>query len=125
VRTLADRLGVNRHVSPLRFKLERLAREYPLPTAAGTEAWLMSVAYARGFRIVDLAGGDRLAVAPPEDRLSNEELAIAMCQTLCIDEPQMLRLPAQMISRKAVNTQNLVFCLCGVADHGWRSECGR
>jgi hypothetical protein len=104
---LAQRLGITCHVSPLRFKLKGLANEYPLRAAATLEEWLAAVANARGARVVF----PTMAVAdfsvPPENRFSNEELVVAICQPQGLDNPQLLRLAAQLISGQLVNTAKL------------------
>ena len=107
--TLADRLGTNCHVSPLRHKVVRLSQKFNLPDATCPEDWLMGVAFERGFRIVrrpDPAG--ELVESPDANELSNEELVVAFCQSECIDEPQMLRIPAQIISRKILDIDDLL-----------------
>ena len=69
----------------------------------------MIIAFSRGFRIVRLPGIDsEIQNTPSLDVISNEELAVAMCQTESIDEPQMLRLPSQMISRKTLDIQKVI-----------------
>ena len=110
---LAQRLGTTVHVSPLRMKLKRLRLEYPSPSAACLEDWLVDVANERGARIVFRE--DRTGDAPvdlPKSRLADEELIVAICELQNRDRPQMLRLAAQLISRQAVNLQRL----CHVAE---------
>lgn len=109
MRRLADRLGVNYHVSPLRHRLEKLSRRYSLPDKTCIEDWLIAVAHHRGFRIIRKPAGFECLVEAPEIRdFSNEELVVAFCQSECIDEPQILRLPAQIISRKGLNIEELM-----------------
>lgn len=106
---LGDRLGLNSHVSPLGYKVAKLMERYPLPGCDSIEEWLMAVAFFRGFRIVRLPRQfNERAVIPALDDLSNEELAVALCQSERRDEPQMLRLPAQMISRKVINVREII-----------------
>lgn len=107
-RLLAGRLGISIHVSPLRLKLAALRKEYPSEDTACLEDWLIDLANARGARIIsrDVAADGSFS-PPPEDRLSNSELVVAMCQPHCLDRPQMLRLAAQLISRKAVKFAEL------------------
>jgi hypothetical protein len=46
--------------------------------------------------------------SPPDEQLvSNEELITGICQLQCLDYPQMLRLAAQLISRKVVRFERL------------------
>ena len=106
--TLADRLGTTVHVSPLRRRLEELQEQFPSSGAECLEDWLVDVANARGARIVVRPGGRFSSFNPaPPDRLSNEELVVAICQLQCRDRPQMLRLAAQFISREAVQFRTL------------------
>ncbi|MBN1671030.1 MAG: hypothetical protein JXR37_08365 [Kiritimatiellae bacterium] len=108
VDTLAKRLGMAVHVSPLRFRLRALRDRFPSRTAKVLEDWLIDEANARGARVVSRANreGDGF-VAPPIETLSNEELVVGLCQIQCIDRPQILRLAAQLISRRAVDCARL------------------
>lgn len=107
---LADRLGKTTHVSPLRYKLARLRREWPCPTCRCIEDWLVAVANARGARAVVLPDPPAPGAPVPDERnLSNEELVTALCQPNCLDRPQILRLAAQLISGGAVDPQYLCF----------------
>ncbi|MSR65320.1 MAG: hypothetical protein EXS18_06005 [Verrucomicrobiae bacterium] len=101
--TLARRLGVSAHVSPLRKKLTRLQERYPGRATDTLEDWLTDVANARGARIV-LRPGISLSDfrGPPLEELTMEELIVAICQPHCLDRPQILRLAAQLISRGSV-----------------------
>lgn len=113
MKRLADRLGINCHVSPLRHKLLKLSRKYSSPDVGCIEDWLMNVAYERGFRIVRRPNSSEVLMESPDTaELSNEELVVAFCQSECIDEPQMLRLPAQIISRKILNINELILVAC-------------
>jgi hypothetical protein len=96
------------HVSPLRFKLERLLRRFPSRGCLCVEDWLVDVANKRDARIVvrDDASGETFH-APPLSELPNEELVVAICHPNNRDRPQMLRLAAQLISRRAVAFKNL------------------
>jgi hypothetical protein len=104
---LAQRLGTTVHVSPLRFRLERLRAAWPSATAACLEDWLVDVANARGVRVVERPGAPADFTAPPADTLSAEDLVVAICQLQCLDRPQMVRLAAQLISRAAVDVPRL------------------
>ena len=105
---LAQRLGMTVHVSPLRMKLRRLCHAFPSPSARDIEDWLIDVANERGARVVFRDRrplNERVDI--PEERLSQEELVVAICQLQCLDRPQMLRLAAQFISREVLNVDRL------------------
>jgi len=104
---LAQRLGIACHISPLRFKLKRLANEYPARESATLEEWLVDVANARGARVVVPLIAISDFAPPPEDKFSNEELAVAICQPQGVDNPQILRLAAQLISAQFVDVEKL------------------
>ena len=108
--TLAQRMGVTCHESPLRHKLARLRSEFPSATAECLEDWLMDVANARDARVVvrPVAAPANFR-APAPNNLSNEELIAGLCQFQCLDRPQMLRLAAQLISRGAADPARLAF----------------
>ena len=107
MRTLADRLGKTAHVSVLRHKIRRLYSEYPSPTATCLEHWLIDVANHRDARIVQRPGPPS-RFRPPDARVfSNTELVVALCQLQCLDQPQILRLAAQLISRGAFEPSEL------------------
>lgn len=74
------------------------------------EDWLIDVANARGANVVSREGlQDADSFTPPPDaELSNSELVVAICQPHCLDRPQMLRLAAQLVSRKAIDIQDLI-----------------
>ena len=103
--TLAQRLGKTVHVSPLRFKLERLRRKFPSSGAVELEDWLVDVANARGARVVERPRADSESIfePPPPEALTNEELVTAICQFERLDRPQMLRLAAQFVSSRRVD----------------------
>jgi hypothetical protein len=107
--TLAERLGVTVHVSPLRFRLAELMRKFPSVGALRLEDWLLDVANARGARFVTRwppASPD--FTPPPPAILPNEELVVAICQLQNLDRPQMLRAAAQLISMQAVDPDRLL-----------------
>lgn len=107
-RLLARRLGITIHVSSLRFKLVSLRKQYPSRDTACLEDWLIDLANARGARVISRdVSGDGSFAPPPEESLSNSELVVAICQPQCLDRPQMLRLAAQLISRRAVKFEEL------------------
>jgi len=107
--TLAQRLGVTVHVSPLRFRLVRLMREFPSSGAQCLEDWLLDVANARGARFVTRwPPADPEFMPPPRAILSNEELVVAVCQPHNLDRPQMLRAAAQLVSMQAVKAEILL-----------------
>jgi hypothetical protein len=98
---LAQRLGKTVHTSPLRYKVRRLAQAFPSSTAACLEHWLIDVANRRDARIVCRPQPPAGFVPPDEKTFPNEELIVALCQLQCRDEPQILRLAAQLVSRGA------------------------
>lgn len=107
--TLARRLGLLTHISPLRFRLARLAKNYLLDKSTCLEDWLIDVANARGIRVVFRPEAPPTSFCSPhENELSNEELIAAICQPQCLDRPQMLRLAAQMISRNMIDPEKLI-----------------
>jgi len=107
--TLAQRLGVTVHLSPLRHHLARLAKAYPSRDAATLEEWLVDVANARGARVVVRPGErDPSFVPPPLAELPQEELVVALCQPQCLDRPPLLRLAAQLVSRGVAAVERLV-----------------
>jgi len=106
---LADRLGLTVHQSLLDRRLRRLMRAYPSNQSQSPENWLMDVAYARGARVVCREdGGEKDFMPPPADVFANEDLVVAICLLQRVDEPQRLRLAAQLISRGAVNVKRLL-----------------
>ena len=107
-KTLAARLGMPTHISVLRIKLGTLERQYPSNGVECIEDWLVDVANTRGAYIIyRKAANDPAFISPPEKEFSNEELVVALCQLQCLDRPQILRLAAQLISRKVVNADRL------------------
>jgi len=105
--SLAQRLGITANESPLRWKLVRLKQRFPSPGAESVEAWLVDVANSRGARIVrrqELPGN----FAVPKSELSNEELAVGLLLPCLADEPPMLRLAAQIISRGLADVARLL-----------------
>jgi len=107
--TLGERLGVTVHISPLRYRLESLARAFPLGKNEVLEDWLVRVANARGARIVTAATPSPHGRNIPSVReLPDEELAVALVQLQCLDRPQMLRLAAQIVSRGNIDLPRLI-----------------
>ena len=97
--TLAQRLGISAPVSPLLMKIRRLSQGRSLVP------WLIAMANDRGYTAVQ---GTVAAPGPAmSGSLSNEELATAFLLPAMPDEPQSLRLAAQMISRAEVNVSAL------------------
>ena len=102
--TLAQRLGVTVHVSPLRVRLAKIMREFPSAGAQCLEDWLLDVANARGAWFVTRWPSASPDFTPPVlTTLNNEELVAAICQPNNLDRPQMLRAAAQLVSMQAVN----------------------
>lgn len=105
---MAQRLGTTVHCSPLRFRLARLRERHPAATAGCLEDWLVDVANARGARVVCRLERPDPDFSPPSDQeLPNEELIVGICQLQALDRPQMLRLAAQLISRRAAVPERL------------------
>ena len=100
VATLADRMGVSIHQSPLQFKIRRWLESSGEGMKLDPEDWLVELANRRGgtvvFRQQESPVGTRW---PNRDEFQDEELVVALCQLNCVDRPQLLRLPAQFISR--------------------------
>ncbi len=106
---LADRLGFTVHQSVLERRLRRLMRAYPSRQSQSPENWLMDVAHARGARVVcRMEGASEGFSAPPPDVFANEDLVVAICELQRVDQPQLLRLAAQLVSRGAVNVKRLL-----------------
>lgn len=106
--SLACRLGVTRHVSPLRIQCLKLMRAFPSPGAAVLEDWLLDVANVRGAGFVlRHPERDPSFKAPGEDVLSDEELVVAICLVNNLDRPQMLRAAAQLVSRGRLSVEKL------------------
>ncbi|MES2705413.1 MAG: hypothetical protein V4726_02310 [Verrucomicrobiota bacterium] len=105
--TLAHRLGIAAPASALLWKARRLLGEFPVENAPDLEAWLVELANSRGFSAIQ-----RRAVTLPselvEGRFSNTELAVALMHPSLADEPQLLRLSAQIISRGVVDADGIV-----------------
>ena len=99
--TIAQRLGITAPVTPLLMKVRRLAR------GMAVVPWLVETANVRGFNAVQRSGEGSGAGANLET-LSNEELAMAFLLPGLEDEPQSLRLGAQIISRGAAETSALL-----------------
>ena len=113
---LSQRLGISRHISPLRFKLKRLAEKNLPKKTVRLDDWLVNMANARWACVVTLfaATGD----FPTEEELSNDGLVTAICQPENRDRPQMLRLTAQLTTGYAVNVENFV-CQTGMCRTGF------
>jgi hypothetical protein len=108
--TLADRLGLTVHQSPVRFKIRRFldgGRDEHV------EHWLIQVANARGAKVITNPPPEGFVCRVPDaSEFSNEELVCALIQPNCRDYPQILRLAAQLISRGDVDMLALI-SLCG------------
>lgn len=97
------------HQSLLERRLRRLMRIYPSGQSESPEKWLMDVAHARGARVVQRPEGNIASFpAPSTDVFPNEELVVAICELQRADQPQLLRLAAQLVSREAVNVRRLL-----------------
>jgi hypothetical protein len=106
--TLAKRLGQTCHVSPLRMKLIRLWKRN-LGSAEVLEDWLVDLANSRGARIVTRGHLASAIEGPSLNELTNEELVVGLLLPQNRDRPQMLRLAAQLISRKTVDFGELTW----------------
>lgn len=107
--TLAKRLGLTTHTSVLDYKIRNLFAAYPSNTAELVEDWLLDVANARGAKVVQRDDPpDKAFRPPPADKLSDEELAVAICMTQRLDRPQLLRLSAQIITRGLIDIRRLI-----------------
>lgn len=104
--TLAQRLGRTSHVSSLRVSLLLLSKQYPTGGHC-LEDWLVDLANARGARIVARNHGQKKRHVPDHRSLTNEELVIGLLLPQNRDRPQILRLAAQLISREAVDFDEL------------------
>ncbi len=106
---LAVRLGLTVHQSLLERRIGKLMIAYPSSQSASPEDWLMDVAHARGARVVRrLDAGNADFAAPDPDVFPNEELVVAICLLQREDQPQRLRLAAQLVSRGAVKVERLL-----------------
>jgi hypothetical protein len=105
--TLGQRIGKTVHVSPLRFKVRRLMQAYPSSTATCVEHWLIDTANHRGARIVRRPDPPRRFDPPDAAIFPNAELIVSLCQLQCLDQPQILRLAAQIISRQDFDATSL------------------
>jgi hypothetical protein len=89
------------------MKLIRLWKRNP-GSAEALEDWLVDVANSRGARIVTRDPANLLN-DPEVAELTNEELVVGLLLSQNRDRPQMLRLAAQLISRKAVDFGELAW----------------
>jgi hypothetical protein len=104
--TLAMRLGRTCHVSPLRMKLSGMWKRAP-GSAKVLEDWLVDLANRRGARIVTRENSKYFPVGGDSNEITNEEVVVGLLLPQNRDRPQMLRLAAQLISRKAVDFRQL------------------
>ncbi len=98
--TLAGRMGVSVHQSPLRFKIQRWLEPARERSRITPEEWLVELANRRGATVVFRQQEAPMGIRWPDpDEFSDEELVVALSQLNRVDQPQLLRLPAQLISR--------------------------
>jgi hypothetical protein len=71
------------------------------------EQWLIDVANQRGARSVRRPAPPSNFTAPGDAVLSGAELIVALCQLQCLDQPHILRVAAQLISRGAFDATQL------------------
>ena len=109
-KTLAQRLGVTTHVSPLRMRIKRLIRSHAGHDCLCMEDWLLDLANHRGARSVTRSGikADSSVDFPDRNLISNAELVIAICQPQNRDRPQWLRAAAELISKGDVDIGELI-----------------
>lgn len=107
-KTLADRMGIPIHQSPIRFKIRRLMKQFDAGDKIALEDWLVDLANQRGATVVFREKAVRPETWPAPEELTNEELVVALCQLNCADRPQLLRLPAQLISRNQLDKNLLL-----------------
>lgn len=109
--SLAVRLGVTSHVSPLRMKFRRLREVYPIKDASTLEDWLLDLANARGVTVVSRSL-EKLQSnkneLPGLNEVSNAALVVALCQLQGLDRPPWLRAAAQLITRGSVDGAELL-----------------
>jgi len=84
------------------MKLIRFWKRSP-GSAEVLEDWLVDLANSRGARIVTRDDSASGFDAPNLNELTNEELVVGLLLLQNRDRPQMLRLAAQLISRKAID----------------------
>jgi hypothetical protein len=93
----------------LRRKVARLAAAFPSGQATGIEEWLVDLANARGARVIARPVSTPWPNGVPgPERLTDEELVVALCQPHCLDHPQMLRPAAQLLSRGQLDATRLL-----------------
>ena len=107
--TLAHRLGITENVSPLLMKVRLLMRESPEWNDREAGDWLLSLANARKCNVVVPTEVLPGLADPGLERFSNEELATAILSPSLPDRPQLLRLAAQLISRRVVQLDVLLW----------------
>lgn len=109
--SLAVRLGVTSHVSPLRMKLQRLREAYPVEDAPTLEDWLLDLANCRGVTVVSrsidkLKGSGRKL--PSREQVSDAALIVALCQLQGLDRPPWLRAAAQLVTKGTADMSELL-----------------
>lgn len=101
--TLAKRLGCTVHISPLEMKLRRMRLKYSNSSGDTLDEWLVDICNARGYYAIFRPG---VKVAeydyPGESELMDEELAASLLLLSRVDEPRILRLASQIISRAEI-----------------------
>lgn len=106
--TLAKRLGCTVHISPLEMKLRRMRAKYLDSSGETIDEWLVDIANSRGIDVVFRPGVITAQFEYPGlKELSNEELVAAVLLLSRVDEPQILRVAAQLISRGELHYASL------------------
>jgi hypothetical protein len=99
--SLAQRLGITTHVSPLLKKLERIRSRDPISGALMREDWLLVLANDRGAKSITPAfPGNGVCFLPDTKEFSNEELIAAICLPHNRDRPQWFRLAAELVVKE-------------------------
>lgn len=101
--TLAKRLGCTVHISPLEMKLRRMRLKYSNSSGDTLDEWLVDICNARGYYAIFRPGVKVEEFDYPCDsELPDEELVASLLLLSRIDEPRILRLASQIISRAQI-----------------------
>lgn len=97
---LGERLGLTVHQSILRWKVKTLMHDSSGGEDVSEEEWLVALANHRHLNVVFCANRELSKFKMPDEEVfPDEELITALCLLQSRDQPQMLRLAAQRISR--------------------------
>ena len=92
--TLAEWLGMTRHISPLLQQLKRVKQDVNVMTQ-----WLMNIAYARGASAYPRPPATPEEIQQASD-FSDEEIAVALCHPDLPVDMIRIRMTAQLMSKK-------------------------